>query len=83
MCPLIERMALIPEVTLALLDGANDKDAEVQEQVRKSVLTLGKQQPDRVLAMCQDYLLKHPKVRCSLGQTLDSVFHLCVTEWPR
>lgn len=51
------------EVTLALLDAANDKDSEVQEQVRKSMLTLGKQQPDRVLAMCQDYLLKHPKVQ--------------------
>uniref|UniRef100_A0A3Q3N7I0 Maestro heat-like repeat family member 1 n=1 Tax=Mastacembelus armatus TaxID=205130 RepID=A0A3Q3N7I0_9TELE len=50
------------KVTLALLDAANDKDPEVQEQVRKSMLTLGKQQPDRVLAMCQDYLLKHPKL---------------------
>ncbi|XP_060936840.1 maestro heat-like repeat-containing protein family member 1 isoform X1 [Limanda limanda] len=50
------------ELTLALLDAANDKDPEVQEQVRKSMLTLGKQQPDRVLAMCQDYLLKHPKL---------------------
>lgn len=50
------------EVTLALLDAATDKDSEVQEQVRKSILTLGKQQPDRVLAMCQDYLVKHPKV---------------------
>uniref|UniRef100_A0A7N8XQF9 Maestro heat-like repeat family member 1 n=1 Tax=Mastacembelus armatus TaxID=205130 RepID=A0A7N8XQF9_9TELE len=45
-----------------LLYAANDKDPEVQEQVRKSMLTLGKQQPDRVLAMCQDYLLKHPKL---------------------
>ena len=53
---------LYPEVTLALLDVANDKDGVVQEQVRKSMLTLGKQQPDRVLSMCQDYLLKHPKV---------------------
>lgn len=51
------------EVTLALLDAATDKDSKVQEQVRKSILTLGKQQPDRVLAMCQDYLLKHPKVK--------------------
>uniref|UniRef100_A0A3B4BDL5 Uncharacterized protein n=1 Tax=Periophthalmus magnuspinnatus TaxID=409849 RepID=A0A3B4BDL5_9GOBI len=49
-------------VTLALLDVANDKDTGVQEQVRKSVLTLGKKQPERVLAMCQDYLLKHPKL---------------------
>lgn len=56
---------LPPEVTLALLDAATDKDFKVQEQVRKSVLTLGKQQPDRVLAICQDYLLKHPKVKNS------------------
>uniref|UniRef100_A0A672ZX66 Maestro heat-like repeat family member 1 n=1 Tax=Sphaeramia orbicularis TaxID=375764 RepID=A0A672ZX66_9TELE len=49
-------------VTLALLDAANDKDCEVQEQVCKSMLTLGKRQPERVLAMCQEYLLKHPKL---------------------
>lgn len=48
---------------MALLDAATDKDHKVQEQVRKSVLTLGKQHPDRVLAICQDYLLKHPKVK--------------------
>lgn len=58
------------EVTLALLDAANDKDSEVQEQVRKSMLTLGKQQPDRVLAMCQDYLLKHPKVKHQLSMKM-------------
>lgn len=52
----------VEQVTLALLDAATDKDTGVQEQVRKSVLTLGKQQPERVLAMCQDYLLKHPKL---------------------
>ncbi|XP_041649053.1 maestro heat-like repeat-containing protein family member 1 [Cheilinus undulatus] len=55
----------VEQVTLALLDAAMDKDSEVQEQVRKSMLTLGKQQPDRVLAMCQDYLLKHPKLAVS------------------
>uniref|UniRef100_A0A8C7X9M0 Maestro heat-like repeat family member 1 n=1 Tax=Oryzias sinensis TaxID=183150 RepID=A0A8C7X9M0_9TELE len=66
-----------PEVTLALLDAANDKDPAVQEQVRKSVLTLGKQQPDRVLAMCQDYLLKHPKLvvihRVVILQTIELI----------
>uniref|UniRef100_A0AAZ3QUS1 Maestro heat-like repeat family member 1 n=1 Tax=Oncorhynchus tshawytscha TaxID=74940 RepID=A0AAZ3QUS1_ONCTS len=51
------------EVTLALLDSANDKDPVVREQVRKSILTLGKLQPNKVLSMCQDYLVKHPKVR--------------------
>lgn len=61
-CTYLFCVLLPPEVTLALLDAANDKDADVQEQVRKSMLTLGKQQPDRVLSMCQDYLLKHPKV---------------------
>ncbi|XP_034031218.1 maestro heat-like repeat-containing protein family member 1 isoform X2 [Thalassophryne amazonica] len=52
----------VEQVTLALLDAATDKDPEVQEQVRKSMLTLGQQQPDRVLVMCQEYLLKHPKL---------------------
>uniref|UniRef100_A0A4W6EDQ9 Maestro heat-like repeat family member 1 n=1 Tax=Lates calcarifer TaxID=8187 RepID=A0A4W6EDQ9_LATCA len=65
------------QVTLALLDAANDKDSEVQEQVRKSMLTLGKQQPDRVLAMCQDYLLKHPKLvvshRVVILQTIELI----------
>uniref|UniRef100_A0A674NSG4 Maestro heat-like repeat family member 1 n=1 Tax=Takifugu rubripes TaxID=31033 RepID=A0A674NSG4_TAKRU len=65
------------EVTLALLDAATDKDFKVQEQVRKSVLTLGKQQPDRVLAICQDYLLKHPKLsvahRVVILQTIELI----------
>lgn len=52
----------VEQVTLALLDAANDKDVGVQEQVRKSILTLGSQQPDKVLSMCQDYLLKHSKL---------------------
>uniref|UniRef100_A0A8C2DMX0 Maestro heat-like repeat family member 1 n=1 Tax=Cyprinus carpio TaxID=7962 RepID=A0A8C2DMX0_CYPCA len=55
------------KVTLALLDAANDRDPVVQEQVRKSILTLGNQQPDKVLSMCQDYLLKHPKVSQSVS----------------
>ncbi|XP_008321450.1 maestro heat-like repeat-containing protein family member 1 [Cynoglossus semilaevis] len=67
----------VEQVTLALLDAANDKDADVQEQVRKSMLTLGKQQPDRVLSMCQDYLLKHPKLlvshRVVILQTIELV----------
>ncbi|XP_017265503.1 maestro heat-like repeat-containing protein family member 1 isoform X2 [Kryptolebias marmoratus] len=67
----------VEQVTLALLDAANDKDSEVQEQVRKSMLTLGKQQPDRVLAMCQDYLLKNPKLvvthRIVILQTIELI----------
>ncbi|XP_054898054.1 maestro heat-like repeat-containing protein family member 1 isoform X1 [Poeciliopsis prolifica] len=67
----------IEQVTLALLDAANDKDSEVQDQVRKSMLTLGKQQPDRVLAMCQDYLLKNPKLvvshRVVILQTIELI----------
>lgn len=61
-------------MTLALLDAANDKDSEVQDQVRKSMLTLGKQQPDRVLAMCQDYLVKNPKVKLQDIQLLSLNF---------
>ncbi|XP_061145513.1 maestro heat-like repeat-containing protein family member 1 isoform X2 [Syngnathus typhle] len=67
----------VEQVTLALLDAANDKDFEVQAQVRKSMLTLGNEQPDRVLAMCQDYLLKHPKLvvshRVVILQTIELI----------
>uniref|UniRef100_A0A8C1M4U7 Maestro heat-like repeat-containing protein family member 1 n=1 Tax=Cyprinus carpio TaxID=7962 RepID=A0A8C1M4U7_CYPCA len=52
-------------------------DPVVQEQVRKSILTLGNQQPDKVLSMCQDYLLKHPKLvvghRVLILQTIELV----------
>uniref|UniRef100_A0A8C2HAH2 Maestro heat-like repeat family member 1 n=1 Tax=Cyprinus carpio TaxID=7962 RepID=A0A8C2HAH2_CYPCA len=52
-------------------------DPVVQEQVRKSILTLGNQQPDKVLSMCQDYLLKHPKLvvghRVVVLQTIELV----------
>uniref|UniRef100_A0A4W4GLY6 Maestro heat-like repeat family member 1 n=1 Tax=Electrophorus electricus TaxID=8005 RepID=A0A4W4GLY6_ELEEL len=64
-------------VTLALLDAANDKDPGVQEQVRKSILTLGNHQPDKVLSMCQDYLVKHSKLvsghRVVVLQTIELV----------
>uniref|UniRef100_A0A673MNG8 Maestro heat-like repeat-containing protein family member 1 n=1 Tax=Sinocyclocheilus rhinocerous TaxID=307959 RepID=A0A673MNG8_9TELE len=67
----------LKKVTLALLDAANDRDPVVQEQVRKSILTLGNQQPDKVLSMCQDYLLKHPKLvvghRVVILQTIELV----------
>ncbi|XP_060777885.1 maestro heat-like repeat-containing protein family member 1 isoform X2 [Neoarius graeffei] len=67
----------VEQVTLALLDAANDKDVGVQEQVRKSILTLGNQKPDKVLSMCQDYLLKHSKLvaghRVVVLQTIELV----------
>uniref|UniRef100_A0A8C4DBW9 Maestro heat-like repeat family member 1 n=1 Tax=Dicentrarchus labrax TaxID=13489 RepID=A0A8C4DBW9_DICLA len=68
---------------------STDKDAEVQEQVRKSMLTLGKQQPDRVLAMCQDYLMKHPKLvvthRVVILQTIELIVGCRIEEisYPR
>ncbi|XP_028985036.1 maestro heat-like repeat-containing protein family member 1 isoform X2 [Betta splendens] len=74
----------VEQVTLALLDAANDKASDVQEQVRKSMLTLGKQQPDRVLAMCQDYLLKHPKLvvshRVVILQTIELIVSCRIEE---
>ncbi|XP_060907082.1 maestro heat-like repeat-containing protein family member 1 isoform X2 [Labrus mixtus] len=71
----------VEQVTLALLDAATDKDSEVQEQVRKSMLTLGKQQPDRVLAMCQDYLLKHPKNKSFIKSSTNKIenYYLAVS----
>ncbi len=59
---------------MALLDAANDRNPVVQEQVRKSILTLGNQQPDKVLSMCQDYLLKHPKVSLETSTCFEKRF---------
>ncbi|XP_068425526.1 maestro heat-like repeat-containing protein family member 1 isoform X1 [Clinocottus analis] len=79
----------VEQVSLALLDAATDKDPEVQEQVRKSMLTLGKQQPDRVLTMCRDYLLKHPKLvvshRVVILQTIELIVGCRIEEisYPR
>ncbi|XP_039593535.1 maestro heat-like repeat-containing protein family member 1 isoform X2 [Polypterus senegalus] len=67
----------IERLCLALLDAANDKDSLVQEQVRKSLLTLGNHQPDKILTMCQDYLVKHHKLilghRIVILQTIEMV----------
>ncbi|KAK1173073.1 maestro heat-like repeat-containing protein family member 1 [Acipenser oxyrinchus oxyrinchus] len=67
----------VERVSLALMDAANDKDLLVQEQVRKSMLTLGEHQPDKILSMCQDYLVKHPKLvmrhRVIILQTIEMV----------
>ncbi|KAL4629859.1 maestro heat-like repeat-containing protein family member 1, partial [Arapaima gigas] len=51
-----------PEVSHALVEAANDRDPMVQEQVRRSMLTLSKRKPEKVLTMCQSYLVKHPKL---------------------
>uniref|UniRef100_A0A8C5DCZ5 Maestro heat-like repeat family member 1 n=1 Tax=Gouania willdenowi TaxID=441366 RepID=A0A8C5DCZ5_GOUWI len=54
------------------------------DQVRKSLLTLGKQQPERVLFMCQDYLLKHPKLavghRVVILQTIELIVSCRIEE---
>uniref|UniRef100_A0A8C9VSY4 Maestro heat-like repeat-containing protein family member 1 n=1 Tax=Scleropages formosus TaxID=113540 RepID=A0A8C9VSY4_SCLFO len=60
-----------PYVLQALVEAANDRDPAVQEQVRRSMATLGKRKPEKVLALCHAYLVKHPKVR--LRHLSDSV----------
>ncbi|XP_072562213.1 maestro heat-like repeat-containing protein family member 1 isoform X3 [Paramormyrops kingsleyae] len=67
----------IEEASQALIEAANDRDPMVQEQVRKSMLTLGKRKPDRVLPIFQNYLLKHPKLpvahRVAVLQTIELI----------
>ncbi|XP_006635903.2 maestro heat-like repeat-containing protein family member 1 isoform X1 [Lepisosteus oculatus] len=67
----------VEHICLALMDAAIDKDLLVQDQVRKSLLTLGRQHPDKILSMCQGYLIKHPKLiighRVIILQTIELV----------
>ncbi|KAJ8386836.1 hypothetical protein AAFF_G00166310 [Aldrovandia affinis] len=69
--------SVVAWASLALIDAANDRDPAVREQVRKSLLTLGKQRTGKILSMCQDYLIKHPKLavghRVVLLQTIELV----------
>ncbi|KAJ8415756.1 hypothetical protein AAFF_G00403130 [Aldrovandia affinis] len=74
----------VEQVSLALMDIANDRDPLVQEQVRKSMLTLGKRQPDKILSMCQGYLVKHPKLivghRVVILQTIELIVKVKIDE---
>ncbi|KAJ8334099.1 hypothetical protein SKAU_G00397380 [Synaphobranchus kaupii] len=67
----------VARASLALMDAANDRDPAVREQVRKSLLTLGKQRTGKILSMCQDYLIQHSKLevghRVVLLQTIELV----------
>ncbi|XP_035284058.1 maestro heat-like repeat-containing protein family member 1 [Anguilla anguilla] len=67
----------VARASLALMDAADDSDPAVREQVRKSLLALGKRRTAKILSMCQDYLIQHSKLevghRVVLLQTIELV----------
>ncbi len=52
----------IPELVMALIDGAYDKDPGARHVIATSLCDIGKQQPTLVLSSCHAYLQKHVKV---------------------
>ncbi|XP_061112015.1 maestro heat-like repeat-containing protein family member 1 [Conger conger] len=74
----------VARASLALMDAANDRDPAVREQVRKSLLTLGKWRTGKILSMCQDYLIQHSKLevghRVVLLQTVELVIKSKIDE---
>eukprot|EP01114_Cavostelium_apophysatum_P008329 TRINITY_DN2073_c0_g1_i2.p1 TRINITY_DN2073_c0_g1~~TRINITY_DN2073_c0_g1_i2.p1 ORF type:complete len:513 (-),score=158.15 TRINITY_DN2073_c0_g1_i2:146-1684(-) len=52
----------IDEVTAALIAAAADSDTEVARSISKSILDVGKKQPDLVLSSINDFFLKNPKL---------------------
>lgn len=51
----------VDEVIVALVEAANDADPRVRASIAKSILEIGKKQPDLVLSTCNDHLLKNLK----------------------
>lgn len=55
------------DMTMALIDSANDRTEEGQEQISQALYDLGKHKPALVLSSCYSYLKKHTKVRTNRG----------------
>lgn len=49
-------------MTMALIDSANDRTEEGQEQISQALYDMGKHKPALVLSSCYSYLKKHTKV---------------------
>ncbi len=53
-------------MVLALIASANDGDTSVKGAIAKSLLDIGKKQPNLVLSSCYDFIQKNQKVQLSL-----------------
>ena len=51
-----------PEMTMAMIDAANDNDISTKEVIENSLFDLGKKKPGLILSSCHSYLKKHSKV---------------------
>lgn len=61
---------------MALIDSANDRTEEGQEQISQALYDLGKHKPALVLSSCYSYLKKHTKV-----ELMDYNMHVLDTCW--
>ncbi|XP_062575581.1 maestro heat-like repeat-containing protein family member 1 isoform X4 [Saccostrea cucullata] len=52
----------VDDMTMALIDSANDRTEEGQEQISQALFDLGKHKPALVLSCCYSYLKKHTKL---------------------
>ncbi|XP_061166579.1 maestro heat-like repeat-containing protein family member 1 isoform X3 [Saccostrea echinata] len=52
----------VDDMTMALIDAANDRTEEGQEQISQALFDLGKHKPALVLSCCYSYLKKHTKL---------------------
>lgn len=55
-------MIVFADMTMALIDAANDKTEDGQEMISQALFDLGKHKPALVLSSCYSYLKKHTKV---------------------
>ncbi|XP_056020899.1 maestro heat-like repeat-containing protein family member 1 isoform X2 [Ostrea edulis] len=52
----------VDDMTMALIDAANDRTEEGQDQISQALFDLGKRKPALVLSSCYCYLKKHTKL---------------------
>nr|XP_022339324.1 maestro heat-like repeat-containing protein family member 1 isoform X2 [Crassostrea virginica] len=52
----------VDDMTMALIDAANDKTEDGQEMISQALFDLGKHKPALVLSSCYSYLKKHTKL---------------------
>lgn len=64
-------------MTMALIDSANDRTEEGQEQISQALYDLGKHKPALVLSSCYSYLKKHTKV--GLIEACSIITHMPLT----
>ena len=63
------------EIVTSMIEGANDPDNRVKNSISKSLVDVGKKQPNLVVSACADMLSRNPKVKFQRSVLSHHKFH--------